>query len=463
MKRPRRPQSALPFDYRAEPDGDEVTAWAGLPLIEEVLRQIRLDKPAEALGIRERERGFSEFEMVASAIELLAAGGECLDDLELLRSDRALAKLLDRSFPSADTMRRFLDAFHDETLLAQRPDDRHEAWIAPESERLQRLADVERYVVHAMAKNEPAPLTVATIDHDATIVEAHKKASLPHYKGGRGYQPVIAVWAETEAVVADEFRDGNVPAGMGNRSLIERAFAALPTSVTERFFRADSACYEAEVLRWLAEPSRHIGFAISADMSRELRAVCVAADPSAWTLFEQRPDLTIHVAEVEYAPGHWPKDAWPLRYLALRYTKAQGSLFADGSEVRYHAVVTNRTGDAGEIVDWHRQKAGTVEKVHDITKNELGAGVLPSGRFGANAAWYRLVMITHNVLVLMKRLTVPPHLRDARPKRLRFRLWTLPAKVLVHARQLIARAAERLIAAAEVFATRHRGWALAPP
>lgn len=459
----KRPQSALPFDYRAEPNSDEVTAWAGLPLIEEVLRQIRLDKPAEALAIRERDRGFSEFEMVASAIELLAAGGDCLDDLEMLRCDRALAKLLNRSFPSADTMRRFLDAFHDEPLFARRPADRHAAWIAPESERLQRLAEVERHVVHALAKNEPTALTVATIDHDATIVEAHKKAALPHYKGGRGYQPVIAVWAETEAVVADEFRDGNVPAGMGNRPLIERAFASLPASVTERYFRADSACYEDEVLQWLAEPTRGIGFAISADMSRELRAACQAVDPAGWQLFEQRPDVTIHVAEVEFTPGCWPKDAWPLRYLSLRYTKTQDSLFADGSEVHYRAVVTNRSGDAGEIVDWHRQKAGTVEKVHDITKNELGGGVLPSGRFGANAAWYRLVMITHNVLVLMKRLTVPPSLRDARPKRLRFRLWTLPAKVLIHARQVIARAAERLIAAAEVFLMRQRGWALAPP
>lgn len=42
----------------------------------------------------------------------------------------------------------------------------------------------------------------------------------------------------------------------------------------------------------------------------------------------------------------------------------------------------------------HREKAGTVEMVHDVLKNELAAGVLPCGRFGANAAWLRLAVIT---------------------------------------------------------------------
>jgi hypothetical protein len=464
MKPRRREQGALPFQYQAEPDGDEVTAWAGLPLIEEVLLQIRLDKPAAALGIRQRDRGFTEFEMIASAVELLAAGGECLDDLEMLRRDRALARLMNREFPSADTMRRFLDAFHDEALLAQRPPaEVQAAWIAPESERLRRLDGVLRYVVHVMAKNEPEPLRVATLDHDATIIEAHKKGALPHFKGGRGYQPAIVVWAETEAVVADEFRDGNVPAGTSTLPLIERAFAALPETVTERFFRADSACYEIGVLKWLAEPSRKIGFTISADMGRTLRSACCDVPAEAWKLFDARPDEEIHVADVPFVPsGSWPKTAEPLRYVALRYTRMQGELFEDGSGVKYWAVVTNRTGAAGELVDWHRLKAGTVEKVHDVTKNDLGARVLPSGKYGANAAWYRLVMVAHNVLTLMKRLTLAPELRDARPKRLRFRLFTLPAKVLMHARLLIARVAEQLLAAGSALLARNRGHALVP-
>ena len=71
-----------------------------------------------------------------------------------------------------------------------------------------------------------------------------------------------------------------------------------------------------------------------------------------------------------------------------------------------------------------------------MLKNELAAGVLPCGRFGANAAWLRLSALTHNVLTAMKRLALPPELLQARPKRLRFLVFAQPGKFVCHARQL---------------------------
>ena len=44
--------------------------------------------------------------------------------------------------------------------------------------------------------------------------------------------------------------------------------------------------------------------------------------------------------------------------------------------------------DPEGIVRWHREKAGTIEHVHRTLKDELGAGVMPSTRFGVNAAWF---------------------------------------------------------------------------
>lgn len=77
-----------------------------------------------------------------------------------------------------------------------------------------------------------------------------------------------------------------------------------------------------------------------------------------------------------------------------------------------------------------------IEALHDVLKNELAAGVLPCGRFGANAAWLRLSALTHNVLTAMKRLALPPELLRARPKRLRFLVFAQPGKFVRHARQL---------------------------
>jgi hypothetical protein len=81
---------------------------------------------------------------------------------------------------------------------------------------------------------------IATIDLDATIIESWKKEAQPTYQGIRGYQPMMALWAEMDLVVADRFRDGNVPAQMQPLPVTKRAFQALPDTVQEFYFRGDS-------------------------------------------------------------------------------------------------------------------------------------------------------------------------------------------------------------------------------
>ncbi|MGO9404838.1 MAG: hypothetical protein ACLPVW_15350 [Terriglobales bacterium] len=71
------------------------------------------------------------------------------------------------------------------------------------------------------------------------------------------------------------------------------------------------------------------------------------------------------------------------------------------------------------LLEWHRGKAGSIEAVHDVIKNESAGGVMPCGCFGAYAAWLRLAVLTYNVLTALQRLALPPELLIARPKRLR--------------------------------------------
>jgi len=122
--------------------------------------------------------------------------------------------------------------------------------------------------------------------------------------------------------------------------------------------------------------------------------------------------------------------------------KRQGDLFADGSTVKYFAVVSNRWElTPTRLIQWHREKAGTNERINDILKDDLGAGVMPCSRFGANAAWLRLAILTHNVLTALKRLALPPKLWAARPKRLRFLIFHTPGRIVHHARRLLLRLA----------------------
>jgi len=446
------PQTVLPFKVQVVPQNDSVTGRAGLPLVVEALRAFGMDEVIKSkLQVHERAGGFPETELLEAIVLLLASGGDCVADINVLAADHGLCRLLNRTLPSSDALFDFLYAFHSDELIenakAERKPDQ-KAYIPKENAALGALGSVNEELVRRVATRRRA--TVATLDHDATIQECHKREALAHYKGGRGYQPSAMVWAELGLALVDEYRDGNVPAGMSNLPLIKRGFAALPAGVEQRFFRADSACYEEPVLKWLAhrdraaEPGGPIGFAISADMTPELHEVCKAVPEAEWGLFEERVDETVSWAEVELTPGDWPKDATPLRYVALRIRKRQGELFANGSDTRHLAVVANLSGTKnGEaVVRWHRQKAGTIELMHDVSKNELGAGVPPSGKFGANAAWYRLSLMTLNVLTGLKLHALPKAMEKARPKRLRFSVFQIAGRIVSHADQLIVRVGE---------------------
>ena len=458
-------QGLLPYRVEVVADDAAVTGRAGLPLVVETMRALGLPRVIrEHVHIRERQSGYTEAAKIEAFVLLLAAGGDCLDDIAVLQADGGLGRLLERQLPSADTLRHFLYACHDEPLIAtaqaQRPVGQV-AYIPAENAALQGLARVNTALVHQVAAQGKS--TTATLDHDATIQESHKREARPHYKGGRGYQPTAVYWGEQDLVVADEYRDGNVGAGMATLPLIQRAFASLPASVTTFSFRADTACYNEPTLKWLADPARPggpagpIGFTIGADMTQDLHAVCAAVPAARWALFEARPDETVHCTDVEFTPGTWNKDAQPLRYLALRIRKKQGQLFASGADTKYLAVVSNRWELApAALLRWHWQKAGTIELVHAITKNELGAAVPPCGRFGANAAWYRLSLLTYNVLSAMKSLALPPSLSTARPKRLRFTLFTLAGRLVTHARQLVLRVSETAERLAGLIAARAR-------
>lgn len=300
-----------------------------------------------------------------------------------------MATLVGYELPTATTMRDFLEACHVEEPPLWRAGEK--AVIPEESAPLAGLGAANRCVLAAVQQS--VPQRTATLDVDATILETHKHTATVIYEGTRGYQPVVAVWAEQDLIVHEEFRDGNVPAGYGNVRILERAVASLPPGITQRFVRGDSALYEQAVLTWCEAPARGIGYAISADMSPQLYAVITQLPEHAWQLERAEPDAIREWADVPYVPdnGNHRKDRPCVRrYLAVRIRRRQGELFADGRTVKHFAIVTNREGDGLTLIRWHREKAGTVEYAHHVLKNELAAEALPSGKFGANAAWFRL-------------------------------------------------------------------------
>lgn len=429
----------LPFEIDDRIDPTLITAHAGVPLVIELFRRVGAAQVVnDQVRIKQRQRGLMPAQLVETLIALWAAGGDRCQDLQTLRADAALATLLGYELPAATTIRDFLEAFHVEAPPLLRTGEK--TAVPEESAPLTGLGLANQRILAAV--QQPVPQRTATLDVDATILEAHKHTAAVTYEGTRGYQPVVAVWVEPDLIVHDEFRDGNIPAGCGNVRILERAVAALPPGITQRFVRGDSALYEQAVLAWCEEPGREIGYAISADMSPQLHAAIMRLPETAWQLERVEPDVIREWAEVPYVPddGDHRKDRPCVRrYLALRVRRRQGELFADGHTVKHFAIVTNREGDGLTLLRWHREKAGTVEHVHHVLKNELAAAALPSGKFGANAAWFRLNVLTYNLLSALKRLALPGDLSEARPKRLRFLVFNTVGKVLHHARRTLVR------------------------
>src|SRR6202158_1022611 len=454
MQKPSPPVPPVLFGVDPEPLQETLTALGGIPLVVQAFRSLGLPGSVQQhVSIKERERGYDEATLVESFVILNAAGGECVDDFVHLRSDPGLAELIGHELPSPEAARKFLNAFHEEEKIEEAQQRRlpdEIAYIPEENRALEGLGRVNRDLLHRLGER-CADQKIATVDQDTTIIESRKQEALHTYEGPRGYQPMLAVWAEMDAVLADEFRDGNVPAQMAPLTVAKAAFAALPKAVTSYYYRGDSACHEKELVRWLSNQRREegpqgcIGFAISVRMSEALReAILEVPEKEGKAHGEPEPGIDRECAEVVFVSNQQAetKDGQPLRYIAIRLRQRQGGLFADGSSVRHFAVLSNIWDwEPVKLIEWHREKAGTIERVHDVMKNDLAAGVLPSKYFGANAAWLRLAVIAYNVLTALKRLALPADLLTARPKRLRFLIFHTARRLVHHARQLSLRLA----------------------
>ncbi|MBT9159389.1 MAG: transposase [Dehalococcoidia bacterium] len=319
------------------------------------------------------------------------------------------------------------------------------SFLPPESKPLAGLKEVNRRVIWAYVE-ATKPEREVTFDIDAQVVETSKEDAQYCYKGHKAFQPAEVSWAETGLVMVDEFREGNVPASKGAIRLVDEAYEMLPPGSWRVKVRSDSAAYEQGNLdHW---HNRGWEFGVSADMSPQLRLEIEALPEDAWKVWkEEKRGMVREWAEVPYVPGrkYEKKDAHPYRYLAIRARRQQGELFEEGVKVRHCAIVSNNWDMDGQaLLKWQRGKAGTIEHVHHILNNELAAGVYPSAKHGANAAWLRLQVLTHNLLQLLKVVALPQEYATARPKRLRFAIFTQFGRVVRHAGQVLLRFASEV-------------------
>jgi hypothetical protein len=434
----------VPFTVVEERTDETLTSYAGLPLALRTFTSLRLDRAVrEHVHAKERDQGPTDVEWATVATMVHVAGGDSPAELDRLKQEEGLVRVwpLLRQV-SQRSLRDHLGRFDDP--LGPRS-ERGRATIIPETEPLRGLAAVRDHLVHEIQRRRR--VRTATLDVDATIIESWKRSALEHYDDGKGYQPLLAYWVEQRLIVRDQFRDGNVPSSFEVGPFVLEAFASLPASATERFLRADTAFYDQKLLRELDR--RGIRFGVSADVSEPLRAECRALAESEWKPVRNHEGRKTdrEVAEIVYVPDDASKIARegerPFRYVVVRIPRKERQLDLFDpcpDKYRYFAIVTNRTESPAEINAWQRERCGGIEVAIDFLKNDTGAGVMTSQKFGANAAWLRYGVIAMNLLEAMKTLFPEDAARAhafSRPATIRRRLVQVGGRFVRHAHRLM--------------------------
>ena len=477
-------QGALPFQYAEDGSSTGATGLAGLAVYLDLWQAAGLGQSVgRHLGVNQGRQGWTGAQMVASLALLNLAGGECVEDLRLLEKDEGLGRVLRlaethgmrrrerrallgrwrkerrRNVPSPSAVFRFLDRFHDEAEESKR--QAHTAFIPAPTSGLLGLGKVNADLIGFVQGQ--APHKQATLDLDATLIETHKEQALYCYKKHQAYQPFTVYWAEADLVVHTEFRDGNVPAGHQQLRVLKEALEQLPPGVEQVRVRSDTAGYQQEFLRHCAEGRDErfgvIEFAVGVDMTPEFKAAVAGVGEDQWHDLHREVGGRLSPtgqqwAEVNFVPnwiGHSKKSP-EYRFIAIReplrnpplpgmagQTESSPHIVAmsgAGAWFKVFGVVTNRDLDPAELVWWSRQRCGKGEEVHAVLKEDLAGGRLPSGRFGANAAWWAITALAFNLNSAMKQLALGQEWVSRRLKAVRFGVINLPGRVVRHARRL---------------------------
>ena len=419
------------WGFKVESTSAKITPLAGVVLVDRIAQALGVTASLERrLGhLKQRRRGYRVSDKVMDLVRLVVSGGRALSDLRMLRGDEVLQGALGREalgLPAAmagSTAVEFLGQLG-----------------AREVAELSRVAGRAAADTLHLSRRE-----MATLDVDATFIEAHKREARRSYHGEPGYYPMLGFVAETQGCLLAEFRDGNASPSSRALPFLRQLVARLPATVKRIRLRSDSAWFNHKVLDWssglgLAD-ERGIEFAVTADKNRHMLDVIEAIRPEQWAPFgcaQGRPfgdaeqaNRGDSIAESVYSFEH---GARAYRIIVLRRPMRQLELF--GGLYEYRVVITNMAWEARRLVRWHRERATSENWIKEL-KGGFGLERLPSGRFESNAAYLAIVALAYNLVGALKVLSLPVAWRTCSIKTLRFRLLHIAAIWVRHARQCV--------------------------
>lgn len=413
-----------------------ITSFGGLPLVRDVLRDLKLIHEMKWFGLK--QAGYDDSVILEAALLMLIAGGKHFSDWETLLSDPGFV----RFFPapiSVDTIERYLQRL-DVIELAGVSTDRGRVGYTRLLERLH-----ER-LLNAAYEKAGCPLKL-TLDLDATLIETGKGEALYCYDKFKAYQPLIAYCPELGMVICHEFRDGNIPASLGLKRIMKRAKELFPN--VEWTVRSDGAAYENELLDWMSVNGMR--YFVSADQTTAMQNRISLLDSSPdWNPYINKDGIKTgeEYHWLNHGPSFSAQAELDLRihhrnYIVIRKKIKNGDLVTE-PEYAYSVMVTNDLSeDTNALIHEHRGRCGTVEYAHSQIKGQCGMNIMPSGKFEVNAAWFSLGILAHNVIRYMQKNVYPEEYRKMEIQTIRFKLIRVVAKLINRARSVFIQYWER--------------------
>jgi hypothetical protein len=389
-------------------DDQRSVASAGLLLPATLAERLGIEQATDQLvDLGERPGAARPGRKLLTLVHAMLAGGDCIDDVELLRCGSTQAVLGHRVM-AASTVGTFLRAF-----------------TFGHIRQLDRLT--ETILGRAWAAGAGPGDGPVTIDVDSTICEVcgyHKQGAGYGYTHRLGYHPLLATRADSGEVLHARLRKGSANTARGILRFVDELVARLRRAgaVGELTFRMDSGFWSAKLIRRLR---RHrVRYSITVRQTKTVRAAIAAIPEAAWVPIAYQPDGVAQVAETPYRGDR----------LIVRRVRNQGDQAQLFATWRYHAFVTDRVGTMLELDADHRRHAVCELAIRDL---KAGAGLahLPSGQFNANSAWLLAATLAHNLLRWTATLGLGVGDQQTVAKTLRRTLLALPGRLTRSGRQ----------------------------
>lgn len=222
------------FPFKLEITKEKLTVRGGLALMAEFNHGIGLRELTDKyLPQPKSNRGFKPSQFVDPLVLMLQGGGRSLEDIRELEQEEGLMKLIgNNNIPEPDTIGDWLRRMGD---------------IETGQSGLKGLNKVRDTINHRILRRDG--IKEYTLDADATEITAEKAEAFYTYKGNKGYMPMLGFLYETNLCIYDEFREGNVPPSFGQKEFYIECKRRMPEGKRIRYYRADSASYQAELIQ----------------------------------------------------------------------------------------------------------------------------------------------------------------------------------------------------------------------